>query len=155
VKRSYGRLSDTGTVFTTASNSFNGCSPDDTINLKINDNKFIRKYLDVFKRVGKLREHPETRWDGNVCKVIRTGKTYFTWCMTTKVGDFVKEYVTLGSDTPEPSVVQDNKEIIDDVTRVLVERVTRACWDQMFNVSKDLMSYEDLLKRVKNQLNIK
>ena len=110
--------------------------------------------MDVFNHVGVLCEHPQLKWDMKIGKMVLTSKTYFTWSMTSKVSDFVKEFVSLELESPEPSVVQNNKEIIDDVTRVIVERVTRACWDQMSTISKDLMSYEDLLEHVRNQLNI-
>ncbi len=155
VKKSYGRLSDTGTVFSTATNSFSGLGPSASISLRISDDKFIQQHRDIFERVGVLEEIPTAKWDGEKCKMVPTGKTHLFWHMSAKVSDFEKEYATLNPKTSEPSVVQDNKEIIDDVTRVLVERVTRACWDQMFSISKDLMPYEDLLERVKNQLNIK
>lgn len=155
VKKGYGRLSENGSLFSTGSNSFNGMSPEHTISLNINDDKFIQKHMDVFNHVGELCEHTELKWDMKIGKMVPTGKTYFTWSMTSKVSDFVKEFVTSKTDISEPSVVQNNKEIIDDVTRVIVERVTRVCWDQMFTISKDLMSYEDLLERVKSQLNIK
>lgn len=144
VKKSYG-LSDIGTVFATAANSFNGLGPDSSVPLTILNDKFIRRRLDVFEKVGELEEVPETVWDIKSCKNIPTGKTYFNWHMISKVSDFEKEYVTLEPDTPEPSA--DNND--------LIEQVTRACWDQMFSIQKDLMPYEDLLKRVKNQLNIK
>ena len=154
VKKSYG-LSDIGTLFTTAANSFNGLGPDSSVPLAIVNDKFIRQHRDVFERVGELEEVPIMEWDIIAGKFIPTGKSHLSWHMISKVSDFEKEYVTLEPGVPEPSVIQNSKEIIDDVTRVLVERVTRACWDQMFSISKDLMPYEDLLKRVKNQLNIK
>lgn len=141
VKRSYGRLSDTGTVFTTASNSFNGCSPDDTVNLKIIDDKFIRQHLNIFKRVGELKEHPETMWDGNVCKVIRTGKTYFTWSMTSKVEDFVKEFVTLDSEAPE-STVEDKQE--------LIKKVADICWNH--RVNPDIETFDEWMNLIQNEL---
>lgn len=145
VKKSYGRLSENGTVFATATNSFSGLGPNSGVYLRIMDDKFIQQHLDVLKRVGELEEVPETKWDMKTCKFIPTGKSHFAWHMTSKVSDFEKEFVTLGLETPEPSV---------DDKQELIEKVTRACWDQMLSISKDLMPYEDLLKHVKNQLNI-
>lgn len=155
MKKGYGCLSENGSLFSTGSNSFNGMSPEHTISLNINDDKFIQKHMDVFRHVGELWEHPELKWDMKIGKMIPTGKTCFTWSMTSNVSDFVKEFVTAETEVSEPSVVQNNKEIIDDVARVLVERVTRAYWNQMSTISTDLMSYEDLLGRVKTQLNIR
>lgn len=155
VKKGYGRLSENGSLFSTGSNSFNGMSPEHIIILRINDDKFIQKHMDVFRHVGELMEQPELKWNMKIGKMVPTGRKCFTWSMTSKVSDFVKEFETTETEVSEPSVVQNNKEIIDDVTRVLVERVTRACWDQMSTISKDLMSYEDLLERVKIQLNIR
>ncbi len=147
VKKSYGRLSDTGTLFTTAANSFNGLGPDSSVPLYILQDKFIRQHLDVFERVGELEEIPETEWDMKIGKFIPTGKSHFQWHMTSKVSDFEKEYVTLDPEVPEPPVSEKDSD--------LVEQVTRICWNQMFSISKDLMPYEDLLKRVKNQLDKK
>ena len=147
MKKSYGRLSENGTVFATGTNSFSGLGPDSTVHLCITEDKSIKQHLDIFKRVGELREHPETKWDGKICKVITTGKTHMSWHMTSKVSDFEKEYVTLDPELPESSVNGKNMD--------LIEQVTHICWDQMFSISKDLMPYEDLLEHVKNQLNNK
>lgn len=157
VKKSYNHLSENGSMYTSGNHALSGLSPDRTIDVHVNDDRVVRKYLNVLSTIGEIRERPIEKWDPVKRICVPTGKTCMTWCMKSKVSDFKKEYLDVHpmSTESEPSVIQNNKEIIDDVTRVLVERVTRACWDQMFTISKDLMPYEDLLQRVKNQLNIK
>lgn len=141
VKKSYGRLSENGTVFATGTNSFSGLSPESTICLCVTDDKFIRKHLDVFKRVGKLKEHPETKWDGKLCKCIDTGKTYFTWHMTTKVSDFEKEYVTLEPSTPESTVDRDQE---------LIEKIADICWNH--RVNPDIETFDEWLNLIHDEL---
>ena len=141
VKKSYGRLSENGTVFSTGSNSFNGLSPEATISLCITDEKFIQKHMDVFKQVGKLREHPETKWDRKTCKMIPTGKTYFTWHMTSKVSDFEKEFVTLEPEVPEPSV---------DDKQKLIKKVADICWNH--RVNPDIETFDEWMNLIQDEL---
>jgi len=132
VKKSYGRLSETGTVFTTAANSFNGLGSKSTIRLCVTDDRFIQKHLDVFERVGKLDEVPESKWDMKTRTFIPTGKTHLSWHMISKVSDFEKEYVTL------------------DPEQELIEKVVRICYDQP--VEWGMISYDVLLNDVKTKL---
>ena len=118
VKKSYGRLSENGSLFLTGSNSFNGLGPESTIRLCITGDKFIRQHLDVFKRVGVLDEHPESKWDSKAYKFVLTGKTHLSWHMISKVSDFEKEYVTLEPEIPESSVTKEKQDLIEQVTHI-------------------------------------
>ena len=148
VKKSYGRLSENGTVFSTGCNSFSGLSQDDTIRLCITDGKFLRNHMDVFKRVGELKEHPREKWDMKTYKMIPTGESYFTWYMTSKVSDFEKEFVTLEPETPEPSVVQGNKEIIDK--QELIHKIADICWNH--RVNPDIETFDEWMNLIQDEL---
>lgn len=146
-KKSYGHLSETGSVYTSNNHAFSGLSSDVTVNVYVDD-RVARKHLDVLTTVGTLRVRPVEKWDGLTRKFIPTGKTNMTWVMESKVSDFEKEYISM-----EP-MNQKSESSVDD-KQELIEQVTRICWDQMFSIQKNMMSYEDLLERVKNQLNNK
>jgi len=141
VKRSYGRLSENGTVFATATNSFSGLGPKSTIRLCITDDKFIRQHLDVFKRVGKLDEVPESKWDMKTRTFIPTGKTHLSWHMTSKVSDFEKEYTTLGAEVPEPTADDNQK---------LIEKIADICWNH--RVNPDIETFDEWLNLIQDEL---
>lgn len=141
VKRRYMHLSENGTVFSTGSNSFNGLSPEHTIYLNVTDKKFIQKHLDIFKRVGELKEHPESKWDMKIGEMIPTGKTYFTWHMMSKVSDFEKEYVTINADETEKST---------NTNQELVRRVADICWNH--RVNPDIETFDEWLNLIQDEL---
>lgn len=141
VKRSYGKLSENGTLFSTGCNSFSGMSPGRAISLRITNDKFIKKHIDIFRHVGELREHPELKWDEKIHKRIPTGKTCFTWYMGSKVSDFVKEFVVVKPKVSESST---------DSNRELIEKIASIYWNH--RTDPDIENYEEWLNLIQDEL---
>lgn len=92
-KKSHKRLSETGSVYTSGMNSFSGLSPEHMVEVKLSDDRIIRRHLDVLSKVGVLEVHPERKWDPKTCGFYNTGKSLYTWHMKPTVSGFEKEFV--------------------------------------------------------------
>ena len=88
VKKGYGRLSENGSLFSTGSNSFNGMSPEHTISLNINDDKFPFWIIfegDITRDPCRVREI--TYWFDQFVE------NYFFWRDTTNPDPLIEHFV--------------------------------------------------------------
>lgn len=91
IKSGYGHLSDKGSLFTTGTHSLSGRKPDEVVELHINDQKLIKKYIDILKNVGTLKKDNWLDW--NVKEKRYESKEHWFWSMNSKVSDFEKEII--------------------------------------------------------------
>lgn len=116
VKSGYSHISENGSVYSTGNNALN-CK--NRIYLTTNDQKLIKRHLDVFKSVGELKIQ-ENYKIYNYHKSVHEYVTWYSWSMMSPVSDFEKEVITTEKPVDLAETVQELREI-DDVIEKLDE----------------------------------
>ena len=116
VKSGYSHISETGTVYANGCHSLCG---QEHVYLKTNDQKLIKKYLDVFKSVGELKIQ-ENYKIYNYHKSVHEYVTWYSWSMMSPVSDFEKE-VIVTEEKPKSDIAQiteNVKSVVENVNEL-------------------------------------
>jgi hypothetical protein len=101
--KSYGHISDKGSIYSTGINGLVGFSDKYPADLHTTDQKLILRHLDMFSRVGTLtKDEHFKQW--NYKKQQYEEITFYRWSMKAVPGDYEKEFI--GEDEPKVDITK-------------------------------------------------